>query len=124
VKEEAAQGLATFAEYAADIDKIFVEGKFEQLRSTIELAQKHGGWGNDVVDADTDLAPLVVVPDTGVPNSILTRFDIIERGRKMFHTYNLMCTFLESCPYRTFNCLRGWPISLRVCRRCLARIRT
>jgi hypothetical protein len=44
VKEDAAQGLATFAEYAADIDKIFVEGKFEQLLSTIELAQKHGGW--------------------------------------------------------------------------------
>jgi hypothetical protein len=84
VKEDAAQGLATFAEYAADIDKIFVEGKFEQLLSTIELAQKHGGWGNDVVDADTDFAPLVVVPDTGVPNGILTQFDIIERGRKMF----------------------------------------
>jgi hypothetical protein len=84
VKEDAAQGLATFTEYAADIDKIFVEGKFEQLLSTIELAQKHGRWGNDVVDADTDFAPLVVIPDTGVPNGILTQFDIIERGRKMF----------------------------------------
>ena len=84
MKEDAAQGLATFAEYAADIEKIFVEGKFGQLLSTIELAQKHGGWGNDVVDADTDFAPLVVVPDTGVPNGILTQFDIIERGRKLF----------------------------------------
>ena len=51
VKADAAQGLATFDEYAADIDKIFVEGKFEQLLSTIDLAQKHGGWGGEVVDA-------------------------------------------------------------------------
>jgi hypothetical protein len=44
VKAEAAEGLATFDEYAADLDKIYIEGKFEQLLSTIDLAKKHGGW--------------------------------------------------------------------------------
>lgn len=84
VKEDAAQGLATFAEYAEDIDKIFVDGKFEQLLSTIGLVQKHGGWGEDVVDAETKFVPLVVVPDTGIPSGLITQFDIVERGRKMF----------------------------------------
>ena len=76
--------MATFDEYAADIDKIYVEGKFEQLLSTIDLAKKHGGWDGEVVDGDTNFVPLVVMPDTGVPTGILTKFDIIERGRKMF----------------------------------------
>ena len=84
VKDEAAAGLATFDEYAADIDKIFIEGKFEQLLSTIDLAKKHGGWDSEVVDGDTNFVPLVVIPDTGVPTGIFTHFDIIERGRKMF----------------------------------------
>jgi hypothetical protein len=82
--EQAAEGLATFDEYAADIDKIYIEGKFEQLLSTIDLAKKHGGWDGEVVDGDTNFVPLVVMPDTGVPTGIITNFDIIERGRKMF----------------------------------------
>lgn len=84
VKADAAQGLATFEEYAADIDKIYVEGKFKQLLSTIDLAKKHGGWDDEVVDGDTNYVPLVVLPDTGVPTGIITNFDIIERGRKLF----------------------------------------
>ena len=84
VKAAAAQGLATFDEYNADIHKIFTEGKFEQLLSTIAYAQKHGGWGNETVDANTDFVPLVVVPDAGVPSALLTQFDIVERGRKLF----------------------------------------
>jgi hypothetical protein len=74
----------TFDEYAADIDKIYIEGKFEQLLSTIDLAKKHAGWDGEVVDGDTNFVPLVVMPDTGVPTGIITTFDIIERGRKMF----------------------------------------
>lgn len=84
VKADAAQGLATFDEYAADIDKIYIEGKFEQLLSTIDLVKKHGGWDGQVVDGDTNYVPLVVMPDTGIPAGIITNFDIIERGRKMF----------------------------------------
>jgi hypothetical protein len=84
VKEDAAQGLATWDEYSADIEKIFTEGKFEQLLSTIDLVKKHGGWGNEKVDADTMFVPLVIVPDAGVVNGLLTQFDINVRGHKKF----------------------------------------
>ena len=84
VKKEAAQGLATWDEYSAEIEEIFTEGKFEQLLSTIDLVKKHGGWGNEKVDTKTMFAPLVVVPDAGIPSALLTQFDIVNRGRKAF----------------------------------------
>jgi hypothetical protein len=84
VKSEAAQGLATWDEYSAEIEKIFTEGKFGQLLSTIDLVQKHGGWASEKVDAQTMFAPLVVVPDAGVPSALLTQFDIVNRGRRAF----------------------------------------
>jgi len=46
--------------------------------------KKHGGWEGEIVDGDTNFVPLVVMPDTGLPTGIITNFDIIERGRKMF----------------------------------------
>lgn len=84
VKREAAQGLATWDEYSAEIEEIFTEGKFEQLLSTIDLVNKHGGWDNEKVDTKTMFAPLVVVPDAGIPSALLTQFDIVNRGRKAF----------------------------------------
>jgi hypothetical protein len=84
VKADAAQGLATWDEYSADIEKIFTEGKFEQLLSTIGYVQKHGGWGNEKVDTTTMFAPLVVVPDVGVPHGLLSQFDIVVRGYQAF----------------------------------------
>lgn len=84
VKTEAAQGLATWDEYSAEVEEIFTEGKFEQLLSTIDLIKKHGGWENERVDTKTIYAPLVVVPDAGIPSALLTQFDIVHRGRKAF----------------------------------------
>lgn len=84
VKREAAQGLATWDEYSAEIEKIFTEGKFEQLLSTIDFVKKRGGWGNEKADTQTMFAPLVVVPDAGIPSALLTQFDIVNRGRKAF----------------------------------------
>jgi len=84
VKRDAAQGLATWDEYSAEIEQIFTEGKFEQLLSTIDLVKKHDGWSNESVDPRTMFAPLVVVPDAGVPSALLTQFDIVNRGRKTF----------------------------------------
>ena len=84
VKQEAAQGLATWDEYSAEIEEIFTEGKFEQLLSTIDLVKKHGGWENEKVDTKTMYAPLVVVPDAGIPSALLTQVDIVDRGRKAF----------------------------------------
>ncbi|GAB7146268.1 hypothetical protein [Mycobacterium riyadhense] len=87
VKEDAAQGLASWDEYSADVEKIFTDpndGKFGQLLSTIDLVKKHGGWGSERVDTKTMFAPLVVVPDAGVVNGLLTQFDINVRGYKVF----------------------------------------
>jgi hypothetical protein len=84
VKQEAAQGLASWDEYSAEIEEIFTEGKFEQLLSTIDLVRKHGGWENETVDTKTMYAPLVVVPDAGIPSALLTQVDIVDRGRKAF----------------------------------------
>ncbi len=87
VKEDAAQGLASWDEYSADVEKIFSdpnEGKFGQLLSTIDLVKKDGGWENEKVDTKTMFVPLVVVPDAGVVNGLLTQFDINMRGLKAF----------------------------------------
>ncbi len=87
VKEGAAQGLASWDDYSADVEAIFTDtdhGKFGQLLSTIDLVQKHGGWGDEKVDTTTMYAPLIVVPDAGVVNGLLTQFDINIRGYKVF----------------------------------------
>jgi hypothetical protein len=80
VKADAAQALATWDEYSADIETIFTEGNFKQLLSTIGDVQKYGGWGDEKVDTKAMFAPLVVVPDVGVPHGLLTQFDIVVRG--------------------------------------------
>jgi hypothetical protein len=87
VKEDAAQGLASWDDYSADTEAIFTDldhGKFRQLLSTIDLTQKHAGWEDEKVDATTMYVPLVVVPDAGVVNGLLTQFDINIRGVKAF----------------------------------------
>jgi hypothetical protein len=87
VKEGAAQGLARWDDYSSDVEAIFTsteDGKFRQLLSTIDLVKKHGGWGNEKADTTTMYAPLIVVPDAGVVNGLLTQFDINIRGVKAF----------------------------------------
>lgn len=87
VKEDAAQGLASWEAYSADVEKIFMDtdqGKYSQLLSTIDLVQKHGGWKGQKVDNKTMYAPLVIVPDAGVTNGLLAQFDINIRSVKAF----------------------------------------
>ncbi|WP_205878915.1 hypothetical protein [Mycobacterium camsae] len=87
VKEDAAQGLASWEAYSADVEKIFMDtdqGKYSQLLSTIDLVQKHGGWKGQKVDNKTMYAPLVIVPDAGVTNGLLAQFDINIRSIKAF----------------------------------------
>jgi hypothetical protein len=66
------------------MELIFTEGKFGQLLSTIGLVKQHSGWGNEKVDTKTMFTPLVVVPDAGVVNGLLTQFDINLRGHEAF----------------------------------------
>lgn len=87
VKEAAAQGLASWDDYSADVEAIFTDvdrGKFRQLLATIDLVKSHGGWGSEKVDTSTMYVPLIVVPDAGVVNGLLTQFDINIRGLKAF----------------------------------------
>jgi hypothetical protein len=84
VKQDAAQGLATWEEYSADIEKIFTDGKFNQLLSTIDHVNEHGGFADEKVTAKMMFAPLVVVPDAGVPPGLLSQFDIVIRGYQAF----------------------------------------
>ncbi len=87
VKADAAQGLASWEEYSADVEKIFMDtdsGKYRQLLSTIDLVQKHGGWENEKVDNKTMYAPLVIVPDAGVVTGLLAQFDINLRSINAF----------------------------------------
>jgi hypothetical protein len=84
LKEDAAQGLATWDAYSSEIEEIFTNGKFGQLLSTIDLVKKHGGWANEKIDTKTMWTPLVVVPDAGVVNGLLTQFDLNLRGHRVF----------------------------------------
>lgn len=87
VKEDAAQGLASWEAYSADVEKIFMDtdhGKYNQLLSTIALVQKHRGWEGQKVDDKTMYAPLVIVPDAGVTNGPLAQFDINIRSVRAF----------------------------------------
>lgn len=87
VKADAAQGLASWEEYSADVEKIFMNtdsGKYAQLLSTINLVQKHDGWENEKVDKKTMYAPLVIVPDAGVVTGLLAQFDTNLRSIQAF----------------------------------------
>ncbi|OHT78136.1 hypothetical protein BKG69_15940 [Mycobacteroides chelonae] len=84
VTEDAAQGLATWEAYSEEIEKIFTDGKFEQLLCTIDLVREHHGWGEEKVDNKTMFTPLVIVPDAGVTNGLLSQFDIVRRGCAAF----------------------------------------
>lgn len=109
VKAAAAQGLATWDQYSADVELIFTEGKFGQLLSTIDLVKKHGGWGDQTVDTKTMFVPLVVVPDAGVVNGLLTQFDINLRGHKAFKHLQPQVYAPGIVPCRTFSYLKAWP---------------
>ncbi|MDW5610660.1 hypothetical protein [Mycolicibacterium sp. D5.8-2] len=84
VNASVAQGLSTWEDYSADIERTFTENKFEQLLSTITQLRQHGGWDHEVVDDDTDFIPLVVVPDVGLPSDPLIESDIIRRSLPLF----------------------------------------
>lgn len=46
--------------------------------------KEHGGWNTEKVDTATMYTPLVIVPDAGVVNRLLTQFDINLRGHGVF----------------------------------------
>ncbi|QOW01911.1 hypothetical protein RBB84_18610 [Rhodococcus sp. D-6] len=78
-----AQGLASVEAYEGDIDRTFTDRKFKQLAATIsELRDR--GWDGTNVGSDTDFIPLVIVPDTGLPNTTLIDYDLQVRSLPIF----------------------------------------
>jgi hypothetical protein len=74
-----AQGFADAEEYQVDVEDTFVNKKFNQLKSTIELLGKHG-WEGRTFNAETIYVPLVVVPNSGIPATVFADIDMKMRG--------------------------------------------
>ena len=83
-----AQGLGSVDDYAKDMDETFAEAgeKFEQLAKTVEklIASGETDFG---ISAQTVFIPLVVLPDSGVPNLDTTDLDLQLRSLPHFKQF-------------------------------------
>jgi hypothetical protein len=84
VKSTLAQGLSTWEDYSSDIEQNFTGNKFDQLMNTIDQLRERGGFDGEIITAETDFIPLVVVPDAGLPSSPLIEVDLMNRSRPIF----------------------------------------
>jgi hypothetical protein len=73
--EKAAQGFADADEYRVDVEDTFVNKKFQQLKSTIQLLVRNG-WEGCTFNDETDFVPLVVVPNAGIPPTVFAYVEI------------------------------------------------
>ncbi|NQE69170.1 hypothetical protein NG2371_03635 [Nocardia gamkensis] len=77
-----AQGLADGETYSADADKILTNRKFKQLASVMGLVRRLGWSGQPQPDAI--FLPIVVVPNSGTPSSMLSELDNGNRAMSVF----------------------------------------
>jgi hypothetical protein len=77
-----AQGFAQSEDFDADVDETFIDKKFTQIRSTIDLISENG-WENCTFDENTIYVPLVVVPNAGMPATALVDFDMRMRAHSV-----------------------------------------
>ncbi|MBF6086919.1 hypothetical protein [Nocardia cyriacigeorgica] len=80
-----AQGLGDAKQYGVDVDKIFTNKKFDQLISTMDLLS-NPGWKGMKHEGDCFM-PLVVVPDSSVPNTRSTEIDFQRRAKPKFERF-------------------------------------
>jgi hypothetical protein len=80
--EKAAQGFADAEDYRADTEDVFVNKKFLQLKSTIELLAEKG-WEECVFDDQTVYVPMVIVPNAGIPSTVLSDVDFKLRSHSV-----------------------------------------
>jgi hypothetical protein len=80
-----AQGFADAADYETDVDDTFVNRKFEQIKSTVELLDEKG-WEGCTFDDNTIFVPLVAVPNAGIPATTLLDFDMRLRAHPVLGT--------------------------------------
>jgi hypothetical protein len=72
--EKAAQGFADEGDYSANTEETFVNKKFLQLKSTNELLAEKG-WEGCTFDEHTVYVPSVIVPNAGIPATVLSDVD-------------------------------------------------
>lgn len=80
--EKAAQGSADAEDYQADVEDIFVNKKFLQLKSTIELLAEKG-WEGRAFDDQMIYVPMVIVPNAGIPPNVLSDVDFKLRSHEV-----------------------------------------
>jgi hypothetical protein len=104
--EKAAQGFGTEEDHWADTEETFVNKKFEQLKSTIQLLSERG-WDGCTFDKDTIYVPLVVVPNAGIPATVLSDVDFKLRSHPVLGQLGKMVTTPAVLIYRELQVFEG-----------------
>lgn len=80
-----AQGLGDGEGYSEDADKILTDRKFKQLASVMNLVKRRGWSGHPQPEAI--FLPIVVVPNSGSPSSMLSELDNATRAEPIFAAF-------------------------------------
>lgn len=80
-----AQGLGDGGAYSEDADKILTDRKFKQLASVMDLVKRRGWSGHPQPDAI--FLPIVVVPNSGSPSSMLSELGYAARAEPIFAAF-------------------------------------
>jgi hypothetical protein len=102
--EKAAQGFADVEDYTADTEKTFVNKKFLQLRSTIELLADNG-WEDCNFDDQT--VPLVIVPNADIPPAVMADVDFKLRAHSVLGQLGKIVTSPGILIYRDLQVFEG-----------------
>lgn len=104
--EKAAQGFATEEDYRTDTEDTFVNKKFLQLKSTIELLGEKS-WQGCTFDEETVYVPLVIVPNAGIPATVLSDVDFKLRSHLMLGQLGKIVTSPSILIYRELQVFEG-----------------
>jgi hypothetical protein len=104
--EKAAQGFADVEDYTADIEETFVNKKFLQLRSTIELLARNG-WADCDFNDEMVYIPMVIVPNSGIPPAVMADVDIKLRAHSVLGQLGKIVTSPGILIYRDLQVLEG-----------------
>jgi hypothetical protein len=104
--EKAAQGFADEADYWTDTEETFVNKKFLQLKSTIELLAEKG-WQECTFDDQTVYVPLVIVPNAGIPATVMSDVDFKLRSHSVLGQFGKIVTAPGILIYRELQVFEG-----------------
>lgn len=104
--EKMAQGFADADDYTADVEETFINKKFHQLKSTIELLAENG-WEGCRFDDQTVYIPMVIVPNSGIPPAVMADVDIKLRAHSVLGQLGKMVTSPGILIYRDLQVFEG-----------------